>query len=128
MSMEPTDNNLRELFSRQRAEDQRHLPPFEAIARSSPQVARLHPALSRFQLAAGLSAGMAMLVATGMIVSQIRHRSFEKEMQQWASLSEWAATTDSFLNQPGLALNETITDSFLNLQTQTSESSSSPNQ
>jgi hypothetical protein len=128
--MEPTDNNLCELFSRQRVEDQRHLPPFEAIAlaRSSPQVARLRPALCRFQLAAGLTAGMAMLVATGLIVSQIRHRSFEKEMQQWASLSEWAATTDSFLNQPGLALNETITDSFLNLQTQTAESSSSPNQ
>jgi hypothetical protein len=122
--MEPGDDKFRELFSQQREEDYRHLPPFDAIARSSSQIAR--PTISKRQLAAGLIAASAMLVVAATVVSQLRHRSFEKEMRQWALVSQWAAASDSFLSHPQPTLNENITDSFLNLQTQ--EFSSPENQ
>jgi len=49
-------------------------------------------------------------------------------MRQWALLSEWAAATDSFLNDPHLAVNEGITDSFMGFQKNTPETSDSQSQ
>lgn len=125
--MEPIDDNFRELFKQQRAQDQRHVPPFDVLAQSVSQRPSTRAMFPKVRLSAGFAIGFALILLTGLVVSHLQQHLFEKEMRQWASLSEWAAATDSFLSQPHLALNENVTDSFMKLQTQTPESSSSLN-
>ncbi len=123
--MEPTENRFSELFSQLKAQDFRHAPPFEDVVRSSPKKSSFRPSPPRVRLALGLAATVVVIVAIGTAVSHFQNRSHEKEMRQWALLSEWAAATDSFLNDTHLAVNEDITDSFMGFQKNTPETSDS---
>ncbi len=126
--MEPTENRLSELFDQLKAQDRCHVPPFEAVARSSPKNSSFRPWTPRFRLALGLAASVVVIVATGTAILHFQNRSHEEEMRQWALLSEWGAATDSFLNHPHLAVNEAITDSFMGFREHTPETSDSQNQ
>lgn len=123
--MEPTENRFSELFSQLKAQDRRHVPPFEDVVRASPEKSSFRPWAPRFRLALGLAASVVVIAATGAAFSYFQNRAYEQEMRQWAVLSEWAAVTDSFLNHPHLAVNGDITDSFMGFRSNTPETSDS---
>ncbi|MCI0541307.1 MAG: hypothetical protein L0Z50_39410 [Verrucomicrobiales bacterium] len=126
--MEPTEDKFSELFSQLKAQDRRHVPKFEDVAHSPPKKSSFRPAVPRFRLALGLTASVVAIMAIGAVTLHFQNRSHEKEMRQWALLSEWAPITDSFLSHPQLAMNENITDSFMGFRKNTPETSDSQSQ
>ena len=108
------EQELRELFDGLRREDAAQAPPFARLIRPrhSEDAA---PAFSFpwLRLLTGLSAAAALAL---VLVSQRTARKPSDNLTQWAALSNWRASTDSFLTASNSGWANTLnttTDSWL---------------
>jgi hypothetical protein len=113
MNSDQNDRDLRQLFQDLKSRDSQRVPPFDALARTPNSAAvRWRVTWRRFRFAA---AAVLLLVAT--LVFVMRPDSLEAEMQQWAMLSQWTASTDALLDVSSTPWGSTVTtpsDSWLN--------------
>jgi|WetSurMetagenome_2_1015567.scaffolds.fasta_scaffold27963_3 hypothetical protein len=105
-----SDERLRQSFRELREDDARKVPPFSRVARAP----RTSPALPWFPLAA--AAALLVALALGVLVLPKMHRNPTSNLQEWAALTEWRASTDDLLNLPDTPLGGPVTsrtDSWL---------------
>jgi hypothetical protein len=99
MNMEKTEKKLKQLFSESKERDSQRMPPFNSVARASLRDASTPRTLLRWPRFALFGVAAVLLIAgVAVISSRIHTRSFEKEMHQWAALSNWEAPTDALLS------------------------------
>jgi len=109
-----TDDKLRQCFQKLRTTDAQRVPAFSRVARA-PVPAVTIPWMR-------LAAGAALLMAL-IVVLTLKHRPVT-DVQQWAALSNWRATTDELLTVSSTPWDSTIntpTDSWI-------KNSNQPNQ
>jgi hypothetical protein len=110
MNMEQTETKLKQLFSELKARDSQRVPPFNSVTRALPQGASTRRTIPRWPQFALLGAAVVVLIAGVAVVSFRTHtRSFEKEMHEWAALSDWEAPTDALLSVSEMPWDNTTT-------------------
>ena len=120
MVMEKTEKELRQLFSELRIREQRQVPSFVVIARASPSASAASSSRMSFpwlRFAVGSVAIVLLLAAITLGANRIRARAMQREMQQWAALSTWAAPSDALLSISSMPWGISVTvpsDSLIN--------------
>jgi hypothetical protein len=101
MNTDKTEDNLRQLFHELREQDAQRAPSFDAVARPSASAdAAQRAAIPWLRFAAGAAIGVLLAAGIALAIFRSRMHSSEMELQQWATLSNWKAPTDTLLNVP----------------------------
>lgn len=116
MDMEPTEKNLKELFNELKDQDARRVPSFDAVLAASDAGAANPGTHFRLRFAWGMGAAFLVAALLTLMVLTFRVRSREAEVQQWAMLSDWAASTDALLDASSVLPDSanSPTDFFIN--------------
>ena len=112
MFMEKTEKELRQLFRELRTWEQRRVPSFVASASASvsaPAGSSSRMSLRWFPLALGAIALVLAIASIALAANQMRARSMQREMQQWAALSTWEASTDALLSVSSVPWGSSVT-------------------
>ncbi|HWX20266.1 MAG TPA: hypothetical protein VN578_10230 [Candidatus Binatia bacterium] len=122
MNTEKTENKLRQLFGELRAQDSQRVPSFKAVTRASPSAISTAWMLSSWsRFAAGIATVVLLIAGIALAAFHLHTLSAEREIQQWARLSNWEAPTDTLLGISDMPWGKTITtpsDSLINNTTE----------
>jgi hypothetical protein len=99
MNTEKIENELRQLFGELRANDSQRVPSFYSVTRASSSTTSTPRKSSPWFRFLSATAVLVLLIAGIALAALHSHtRSFEREMQRWAALSDWETPTDTLLS------------------------------
>jgi len=96
-----TEHELRALFQKLKTEEQQHVPAFEPLLRSATRRGQRAP--RSILLWARLAGAAAVAAALVLALDFFRPhpRQLAADVEAWSALSQWTASTDTFLVSSG---------------------------
>lgn len=97
MHEDRTERELKSLFRKLKSEEERLAPAFEPLLRSAARgTERTRPSMPTWvRLAGAVAVAAALVIGSGIF--PMRPRQPADDLEAWSALSQWTASTDTFL-------------------------------